>query len=59
MLRPRVDVVVSRDLTTDLTIGFPDLGELGPEELGEVGLHYGTSVRPTIYLFSLDIGLGN
>ena len=35
MLRPRVDVVVSRALTTDLTIGFPDLGELGPEELGE------------------------
>ena len=59
MLRPRVDVVVSRALTTDLTIGFPDLGELGPEELGEIGLHYGTSVRPTIYLFSLDIGLGN
>ncbi len=59
MLRPRVDVVVSRELTTDLTIGFPDLGELGPEELGEVGFHYGTSVRPTIYLFSLDIGLGN
>ena len=59
MLRPRVDVVVSRALTTDLTIGFPDLGELGPEELGEIGLHYGTSVRPTIFLFLLDIGLGN
>ena len=63
MLRPRVDVVVSRALTTDLTIGFPDLfpdlEELGAEELGEIGLHYGTSVRPTIFLFLLDIGLGN
>ncbi len=59
MLRPRVDVVVSRALTTDLTVGFPDLGELGAEELGEVGLHYGTSVTPTIFFFSLDIGLGN
>ena len=59
MLRPRVDVVVSRELTTDLTIGFPDLGELGAEDLSDVGLHFGTSVRPTIYLFSLDIGLGN
>ena len=59
MLRPRVDVVVSRALTTDLTIGFPDLEELGAEELGEVGFHYGSSVKPTIFLFSLDIGLGN
>ena len=63
MLRPRVDVVVSRALTTDLTIGFPDLfpdlEELRAEELGEIGLHYGTSVRPTIFLFLLDIGLGN
>ena len=59
MLRPRVDVVVSRALTTDLTIGFPNLEELGAEELGEVGIHYGSSVKPTIFLFSLDIGLGN
>ena len=59
MLRPRVDVVVSRELTTDLTIGIEDLGELGAEELGEVGLHFGTSVRPTIFLFSVDVGLGN
>ena len=59
MLRPRVDVVVSRELTTDLTIGFEGLGELGAEELGEAGLHFGTSVRPTIFLFSVDIGLGN
>ena len=59
LLRPRVDVIISSALTTGLTFGFPDLGELVPEEAGSFEFSYGTSVKPTIFLLSVDIGLGN
>ena len=59
LLRPRADLIISRALTTELTVGFPDLGELTPEDVGSFGISYGTSVNPTIFLLSLDIGLGN
>ncbi len=59
LLRPRADVIISKALTTELTVGFPDLGELTPEDAGSFELSYGTSVKPTIFLISLDIGLSN
>ena len=59
ILRPRADVIISRALTTDLTVGFPDLGELAPEDLEGFDFTYGTSVKPTIFLISLDIGFSN
>lgn len=62
LLRPRVDVIIARALTTELTMGFPGLAGLDlpdPEGLGVPEFHYTTSVTPRIYLLSVDIGLGN
>lgn len=62
LLRPRVDVIIARALTTELTVGFPGLAELGVLEAGEVDaleFIHTTSVTPRIFMFSVDIGLGN
>ena len=62
LLRPRLDVVIARALTTELTMSFPGLADLGlPEtdELGLPGFRYATSVTPRIYLLSVDVGLSN
>ena len=59
LLRPRADLIVSPALTTDLTVRFADLGAPLLEELGSFEVGYATSVKPTIFLISLDIGLGN
>ena len=62
LLRPRVDVIVARALTTELTIGFPGLADLDlpeAEELGVPEFSYTTSVTPRIYLLSVDVGLSN
>ena len=54
LLRPRVDVIIGRALTTELTMSFPGLADLGVPEFS-----YSTSVTPRIYLLSLDVGLSN
>ena len=61
LLRPRVDVIIARALTTELTVGFPGLADLGlPEaELAAAEFRYTTSVTPRIYLLSVDVGLSN
>ena len=62
LLRPRVDVIISRALTTELTLGFPGLADLDLPEADDLGIpefSYTTSVTPRIYLFSVDIGLSN
>jgi hypothetical protein len=61
LLRPRVDVIISPALTTELTLGFPGLADLGlPEdELAATEFRYTNSVTPRIYLLSVDVGLGN
>ena len=59
LLRPRADIIVSPALTTDLTVRFADLGAPLLEELGSFEVSYATSVKPTIFLISVDIGLGN
>ena len=62
LLRPRLDVIIARALTTELTVRFPGLAELGlPEtdELGSFEFSYATSVTPRIYLLSVDVGLSN
>lgn len=62
LLRPRLDVVIARALTTELTMSFPGLADLGlPEtdDLGLPGFSYSTSVTPRIYLLSVDVGLSN
>lgn len=62
LLRPRVDIIIARALTTELTVGFPGLAELGVPEAGEVDaleFIHTTSVTPRIFMFSVDIGLGN
>ena len=61
LLRPRVDVIIAPALTTELTLSFPGLADLGvPEaELDAAGFRFTTSVTPRIYLLSVDIGLGN
>ena len=62
LLRPRLDIIIGRALTTELTVGFPGLADLDlpeTEELGIPELSYTTSVTPRIYLLSVDIGLSN
>ncbi len=62
LLRPRVDVIISRALTTELTLAFPGLADLDLPEADELGIpefRYTTSVTPRIYLLSVDIGLSN
>ena len=62
LLRPRLDVVIARALTTELTVGFPGLADLGLPETEELGIpefRYATSVTPRIYLLSVDVGLSN
>ena len=62
LLRPRLDIIIARALTTELTVGFPGLADLDlpeTEELGIPELSYTTSVTPRIYLLSVDIGLSN
>ena len=62
LLRPRVDVIIARALTTELTVGFPGLADLDLPETGELGIpeiRYTTSVTPRIYLLSVDVGLSN
>lgn len=62
LLRPRLDVVIARALTTELTVGFPGLADLGLPETDELGMpefSYTTSVTPRIYLLSVDVGLSN
>lgn len=62
LLRPRVDVIIARALTTELTMRFPglaDLGLAGDDELGLPEISYATSVTPRIYLLSVDVGLSN
>ncbi|MYI95340.1 MAG: hypothetical protein F4075_00360 [Acidobacteria bacterium] len=62
LLRPRLDVVIARALTTELTMSFPGLADLGLPETDEFGLaefSYTTSVTPRIYLVSVDVGLSN
>ena len=62
LLRPRLDVIIARALTTELTVGFPGLADLDlpeTEELGIPELSYTTSVTPRIYLLSVDVGLSN
>ncbi|MDE2881392.1 MAG: hypothetical protein OYL41_11640 [Acidobacteriota bacterium] len=62
LLRPRLDVIIARALTTELTVGFPGLADLGlpeTEELGVPEFSYTTSVTPRIYLLSVDVGLSN
>ena len=62
LLRPRVDMIVARALTTEMTLAFPRLADLelpGAEDVGDFDFRYSTSVRPRIFLLSLDIGLSN
>ena len=62
LLRPRLDVVIGRALTTELTMSFPGLADLDLPETDEFGLaefSYTTSVTPRIYLLSVDVGLSN
>ena len=62
LLRPRVDVIIARALTTELALRFPGLADLGLPETDEFGLaefSYTTSVTPRIYLLSVDVGLSN
>lgn len=62
LLRPRLDVIIARALTTELALRFPGLAELGLPETDEFGLaefSYTTSVTPRIYLLSVDVGLSN
>ena len=62
LLRPRLDVIIGRALTTELTMGLPGLADLGlpeTEELGSFEFSYATSVTPRIYLLSVDVGLSN
>lgn len=62
LLRPRLDVIIARALTTELTVRFPGLADLGLPETDELGLpeiSYATSVTPRIYLLSVDVGLSN
>lgn len=61
LVRPRLDVIIPRALTTELTLGFPGLADIAPpgEDLGALEIHYKTSVTPRIFLLSVDIGLGN
>ena len=61
-LRPRVDVIVARALTTDTALSFPGLAVLdlpGAEEAAGMEFHSTTSVTPRIFLLSLDIGFSN
>lgn len=55
LLRPRVDVAFGRALTTGLSIALPEIDELaaGPE------IYRDTSLKPTVVLFSVDIGLSS
>lgn len=56
-IRPRVDVIfATRALTTDLTVGFGDIDDPLFAELGEFEMHFGSSVKPTIFLIAVDIG---
>ncbi len=62
LLRPRLDLIIARALTTELTVGFPGLADLGlpeTEGLGIPELSYTTSVTPRIFLISVDVGLSN
>ena len=62
LLRPRLDVIIARALTTELTVGFPGLADLDlpvAEDLGVPAFSYTTSVTPRIYLLSVDVGLSN
>lgn len=62
LLRPRLDVIIARALTTELALRFPSLADLGLPETDEFGLaefSYTTSVTPRIYLLSVDVGLSN
>ncbi len=56
VFRPRVDIIIARALTTELTVGF-DLPDV--EEVDGVDFVYTSSVTPTIFLVSVDIGLSN
>lgn len=59
LVRPRVDVIISPALTTDLTIGFPPIDDPLLGELASLEFGYSTSVKPTIYLISVDFGISN
>ena len=62
LLRPRVEVIISRALTTEATLSFPGFADLDipdAEELGAAQAVFTTSATPRIFLLSVDIGLGN
>ena len=62
LLRPRIDVIISRALTTEVALGFPGLEDLGVPDVGDLAaaeFRYTTSVTPRIFLLSVDVGLGN
>lgn len=62
LLRPRLDVIIARALTTELAVRFPGLADLDLPEADEFGLpelSYTTSVTPRIFLISVDVGLSN
>lgn len=62
LLRPRLDVIIARALTTELAVRFPGLADLDLPETDEIGLpefSYTTSVTPRIFLLSVDVGLSN
>lgn len=56
LLRPRLDVIISHALRTELTVGF-DLPEA--ERVDGVDFIYTSSVTPRFLLVSVDIGLSN
>lgn len=62
LLRPRVDVIIVPALTTEMTLGFPSLADLelpGVEDVGDFEFRYSTSVKPRVFLLSVDVGFSN
>lgn len=62
LLRPRLDVIIARALTTEMTVRFPGLADLDLPETDGLDLpafSFTTSVTPRIFLVSVDVGLSN
>lgn len=62
LLRPRLDVIIARALTTEMTVRFPGLADLDQPETDGLDLpefSFTTSVTPRIFLVSVDVGLSN
>ena len=56
LVRPRVDAVLARSLTTDLNVTWDPIPGIG---FGPLSLGHRTSVRPALLKLSVDMGISN